>query len=177
MKNTALILAAFALCLGPLAANASPIAPGVDLSLTSGVTNYTFVQIVPGTFVVADGLSVITATYVGTPLAAVFNVTDVCASIGPIAPCKQYALSITDANFAGASLGLGVSTYAATHTTLSGDLATVNLDGSLALGTDTIAFSGDPAGSASPVPEPGTLSLMATGLLGAAASLRRRFKA
>ena len=139
--------------------------------------NYTFVQTLPGTFVVNDGLSVITATYVGTPVADVFNVTDVCITLG-LSPCKQYALSVTDANFAGVSLGLGVSAYAASHTTLSGNVAKVNLDGSLALGTDTLVFSGSPATTGnSPVPEPGTLGLMSTGVLGLAGALRRRFVA
>jgi len=96
-----------------------------------------------------DGLSVITATYAGTGVADVFNVTDVCVTVGPIASCKQYELSITDANFGGVKFGVGVSTYAATHTTLSGDEAAIALDGSVALGTDTLVSSGGPSGAPS----------------------------
>ena len=178
MKNFAALLALIVPSFAAVSAVASPIAPGVDLSLTSGIQNYTFAQIVPGTFVFADGLSTVTAVYVGTPLGDTFNITDLCVSVGA-PPCKQYALSITDTNFAGTNLGVGVSAYAAAHTSLSGDVANVSLTGSAALGSDTLVFSGAPGGSPanSPVPEPGTLSMMATGLLGAAAGFRRRFLA
>ena len=176
MKYFAAILALALPSLATVSAIASPIIPGVNLSLTSGTQNYSFVQTVPGTFVFTDGLSSITAVYVGSSLGDTFNVTDVCTSVG-LTPCKQYALSITDTNFAGVNLGVGVSAYAAAHSMLSGNVANVALDGSVALGSDTLVFSGTPAGSVSnsPVPEPGTLSMMATGLLGAAAGLRRKF--
>ncbi len=176
MKNIAVLLASVLASFAPLAAHASPIAAGIDVSLTSGTTNYTLIQTVPGTFVFSDELTFISVTHVGTPVSDVFNVTDVCVSIN-FTPCTQYALSITDTNFAGVALDAGVSAYAAAHTTLSTNSAVVTLDGSFALGTDTIVFSGTPVPANSPVPEPGTMSLMATGLLGAAATLRRRFLA
>ncbi len=179
MKKLVALLALIAPSFAALSANASTMIPGVTLGLSSGTSNYTFVQTLPGTFVAQDGLSTITAVYVGTPLADVFNVTDLCVRVG-LAPCKEYSLSITDANFAGVALGVGVSAYAADHTVLHSNVATVDLTGSVALGTDTLVFSGTPHPSDpgnSPVPEPGTLGMMATGVLGAAAKLRRRFVA
>ena len=178
MKKLVALLALLAPSFAALSANASPL-PGVTLGLTSGTSNYTFIQTVPGTFVVQDGLSTITAVYVGTPLADVFDVTDLCVRVG-LAPCKEYALSITDANFAGVSLGVGVSAYAADHTVLTSNVADVDLTGSVALGTDVLVYAGDPNPTGpgnSPVPEPGTLGMMATGLLGAAAKVRRSFSA
>lgn len=119
--------------------------------------------------------SLFTATYVdalGT--LGVLNVTDVCAHvtvIGPAVPCQQFTFSFTDLTLGNASViaALGANIMA------SGNVANVNFDGSVALGSGTVNFSGPP--STNPVPEPGSLSLMATGLLGAAGVLRTKFAA
>ena len=159
---------------------ADTLNPGITASLTAvGSSNTLVLTELPGSYSFFDGTSLITAAVVSTPLASVVNVTDVCISINT-AFCKKYSFSITDANFAGVSLQAGVSAYALAQTSIASNVATVNLDGSVALGTDALVFSGSPMAtppSASPVPEPGTISLMATGLLGAAGAVRRRFRA
>jgi len=122
--------------------------------------------------------STVTATYVdalGT--LGVFNFTDVCAKVtvlGPAVPCQNLAISFTNLTLpiasidaavaANINLGLGVS-----NINIDGsNLGTLNiLDASVAGASGTINFS--------PVPEPASLSLMTTGLLGAAGFVRRRF--
>ncbi len=175
MKLTAALLASVVLsAASTLAAHATTISPGIDLNLVNGTTNYTFLQTTPGTFVAADGLNSVTAVYVHTPLSDTFAVTEVCLNVGPLVPCKGYTFTIADTNAAAVSVGLGLSAAALADTTLSTNLATLRVDGSLGAGLETVAFA-LPA-SASPVPEPGTLGLMATGLIGAAGAVRRRFQ-
>ena len=175
MKLIASLLASVVLSASTLAAHATTITPGIDLNLVNGTTNYSFLQTTPGTFVASDGLNSVTAVYLHTGLADTFAVTEVCLNVGPLVPCKGYTFSIADTNAAAVSVGLGLSAAAMADTTLSTDLATLKVDGSLGAAVETVAFA-LPA-SASPVPEPGTLGLMATGLMGAAGAVRRRFKA
>ena len=134
--------------------------------------------------------SVFTATYVdvlGT--LGVFNFTDLCATvtiIGPAVPCQQFAFSFTNLTLGDASITAALAASINVNLGLaSGSVGGLNLapDGfnlagaSLGLGSGEIDFSNPPpnGGGDSPVPEPGTLSLMATGLLGAAGAVRRRF--
>ena len=176
MKNIVSLLALAAVSSFATANLHADTLNGVSVSLVADATSKTVALIdLPSSFFFSDGTSLITAAVVQTPLADVVSVTDVCLSIDK-AFCKHYTFSITDANFGGIALGADVSAYAATMTSIVGPLATVDLNGSLALGTDVLVFSGpNAAPPTSPVPEPGTLSLMATGLMGAAGALRRRF--
>ena len=126
-------------------------------------------------------LTTFTATYVdalGT--AGVLNVTDVCVDVtllGPPVPCQNLAFSFTNLTLGNSSLvaALGANVF------LNGNVANIDLGGgSVALGGATVDFSGPPSNgnpNPSPVPEPSTLSLMATGLVGAAGAVRRKFKA
>ena len=107
-----------------IAAHASTIAPGINLNLISGTTNYSFVQTTPGTFTAADGLNSVTAVYLNTGVADVFSVTEVCATIG-LTPCKGYTFTIADANAAAVSVGVGLSAAALADTTLTTNLATL----------------------------------------------------
>ncbi len=195
MKLIAALSASAVLSLSALALHASPIEPfgngttllfnGTALDSTTAVTPLSHgIQF-------TSNNSLITLTYVTTPAVglipatSLFNFTDVCTSlsagIGSLVlgtPCKPVAISFSDANFGlvsvSAAVGLNLSE------SVAGDVANLNVAQNGSLGATTAAFTFvdpvTPASGASPVPEPGTLSLMATGLVGAAGAIRRKFR-
>lgn len=119
-----------------------------------------------------------TATYVdalGT--LGVFNFTDICTNVtilGPAVPCENLALSFTNLTLPFASVDAAVA--ASINVDLG--ISNINIDGAN-LGTLNLAGASVAGASGqvsfSPVPEPTSLSLMATGLIGAAGVVRRRF--
>jgi hypothetical protein len=126
--------------------------------------------------------SVVTATYVdalGT--LGVFNFTDICTKVtvlGPAVPCQDLAISFTDVTLGDASIAAAIAAninvgVGVGNISIAGaNLANFNLlDVSVAGASGEIDFTNPPPS----VPEPGTLSLMATGLLGAAGAIRRKF--
>jgi hypothetical protein len=120
----------------------------------------------------STSLETFVATYTDVDgLAGVLNVTEVCATVNVFlrqaAPCQNFAFSFTDATLGDISIG----TFVGLGANVTGDIAKINFDGSIGAGSGSFDFSKP----APPVPEPGTLSLMATGLIGAAGAIRRKF--
>jgi len=138
-----------------------------------GGEQFTFVDI--NTDVFQTTVQTFTATFTDLLGVNLLNVTDVCAEVNllaPANPCKGLAFSYTDASLGDASL---LSELGTVGLDLNGNVANINFGASIGGGSAEVGFA-NPS-TASPVPEPGTLSLFATGLLGTAGILRRRLAA
>ena len=190
MKSLAAILALVSLSFATATLHADPV-----LTLNSGATalalvetpvlggdafvyedlNTTVYSLLPPSLQITD--QTFTAIYTDIAGVSLLNVTDVCAQVNVLAPqtpCKALAFSFTD-------VGLGdafqIAALGAVGLDLTGDVANINFGASIGGGSAEIGFNppgGGSGGGPSPVPEPGTLSLMATGLLSAAGVLRKR---
>ena len=193
MKSFLAVLAAAAVL---FAATPNLKADTFDLSLTTGATSdlliqtpilggyqYTYenlgVAILPDGFLGLPQVNVIDntflATYVVTNGIGLLNITDVCANItvlGAAAPCQQFAFSFTNLSLGNLSL---LTVGGAVNAYVDANVAHFDLAGA-SIGGGSASFQVNPP-APSPVPEPGTLSMMATGLLGAAGALRKKFQA
>lgn len=174
-------------------AHADTISDGLTLTINGaavvGVYNPTlhelvFTDVLTDTSVLHHNLlsttvSTITATY--TDVSGVLgnlSIVDACVSTTLLgssnAPCSDVALIATETGIGPLHSDLGTLLLVGADISLGFDhfapLATVDIGSA----TGNLQFS---APSPSPVPEPGSLSLMATGLLGAAGILRRKFSA
>ncbi|MEO6804748.1 MAG: PEP-CTERM sorting domain-containing protein [Edaphobacter sp.] len=182
MKFTAALLALVTL--------AFPVSLRAD-TISATITTNGGTQTIPGTSILngevfgythlntdlfSTSLETFTATYTDIGGIGALNVTEACAAVTvvfhQVAPCQSLAFSFTNLTLgdisAGLFLGLGAN--------VSGDVAKVSFDGNIGAGSGSFNFSRpqDPS-SNSPVPEPGSLCLMATGLLGAAGAIRLKF--
>ena len=191
MKLLSAFLALVLLALLPANLHADTVSLTVDGTTVVGtpiVNGFSFVYTNTTLGVLDNALlqsstSVVTATYVdalGT--LGIFNFTDICTKVtilGPIVPCQDLAISFTDVTLGDASIvaalaaninvGVGVGNISIAGANL---VPNFNLLGaSVAGASGEIDFTNPPPS----VPEPGTLSLMATGLLGAAGAIRRKF--
>jgi hypothetical protein len=150
----------------------TPIAGGETWVYTDDTVD---VSLVPP-FVLTDN-DVITATFTDIAGVALFNVTDICANAGVLAPANPCA------GFAFSDTGLGVPVLLSSSGILAGlDLATaidVNAGvlglevGGLSIGSGSaeIGFNNPP----SVTPEPPALTLFGTGLLGLAGVMKKKF--
>jgi hypothetical protein len=149
----------------------TPIVGGETWVYTDDATNVD--SLVP--IVATTDNNVFTATFVDTGGVDLLNVNDLCANVGVLTPANPCTLGFT---FTDARLGTPfLESNASLLGLLSVDLNTsaVGLEvggASVGGGSAQIGF-GNPA----PTPEPGTLTLMGTGLLGVAGFVRRRFSA
>lgn len=128
----------------------------------------TTVTIGPGVeFAFQSSANLDTADFDGTTL--------VITDVSTIGGSNSFEMKFTDPAFTGFALmsdTLGI-TYNFSGTTLTMDFANNNIKGS---GSAIFSYT-SVSGSPPPVPEPGTLQLLGTGLLGAGYILRRRFSA
>jgi hypothetical protein len=181
MKLPAAFLALVTLALLPSALHADSISATINTGFGDQIITpivigdaevFSFTKL--NTDLFSTSLETFTASYADVSgVLGVLNVTEACVTVTVLfnhaAPCKSFAFSFTNATLGditvGTFLGLGANA--------KGDVAGINFDGNIGAGSGSFDFT-DPS-SNSPVPEPGTLSLMATGLLGAAATVRRKF--
>lgn len=199
MKTLVLFVVITVLLVAPLNLHANSFNVGgdtINLTLTSGANVLALSSVGVGSWtysntqlcvLVCNGetigvLSTITntinVTYADvTGTLGVLTVTDVCASTALLAvpiPCQQFALSYSNVSLPNLSLdlGLGVALGANVNLALGGPGNGINIPIlGLSVGSATATINATPT----PTPEPATLSLLATGLAGAAGLIRRRF--
>ena len=181
MKLPAAFLALVTLALLPSALHADSISATINTGFGDQIITpvvlgdaevFSFTNL--NTDLFSTSLETFTATYADiSGVLGVLNVTEACVALNVAfhhaAPCKSLAFSFTNATLGDITVG----TFIGLGANVAGDVAGINFDGSIGAGSGSFNFT-DPS-SNSPVPEPGTLSLMATGLLGAAGVIRRKF--
>ena len=187
MKLTASLLASAALSLLAASAFAAPINPVLDgYSIKVGntvlsTTNLSYTALAAA-FRFSDGTSTFTFLEVNAaPLASALSITRTCITLGSLGGngCGSETVSVTDANVLNGTIQVSALVGASLSAGAQANVGNLLFASSnLGLAAET-ALVGAPAstGSASPVPEPGSLGLLATGLLGAAGVLRKRFVA
>ena len=189
MKTLVALLSAAVLSASTVAAHAAPVNPlndgyviavnGQTLTTNNLVADAN-IGAPASSFIFSDGLDqyVFVEANVANAVGAL-SVTELCVRINLFGGCPASAVSISDANFGAISLSAEVN--ASLMAAAGANLGVVNFASNVDLGLNsaTVAFVAPTGGGVgnSPVPEPGTLGMMATGLLGAAGTLRRKFLA
>jgi hypothetical protein len=126
--------------------------------------------------VLSASTSVFTATYADVLGIGTLNVTDVCTSVDLLdvapTPCQDFAFSFTNLTLGDASViaavGVGVAA------SVNANVADLDIAGATIAGGSGSFDVQNPPPPPSITPEPGSLSLMATGLLTAAGMIRRK---
>lgn len=165
------------------------------LTVTAGVTGGTFVETpIVGGFqwvytdtVATVGLppviagipvgstvdnNVFTATFTDIAGVSLLNVTDLCANVGVLHaanPCSL-AFSFTDTNLGVPYLMSDVNLLGLLSADVNANVLNIEVGGA-SIGGGSATFGFGPA----PTPEPGSLALLGTGVLGIAGVVRRKF--
>ena len=190
MKLFASLLAAAILSVPALSAHADVINPLVDgFKIQVGSTVLTNANASYNPFNHSLIFSDLTSTYTfaeidAAPLVNALSITRTCLTLNFFGyGCGTSTIAISNASVLNgtiqASLLVG-ATLNATATAGVSDLVFAKSNLGLAVQTALVGFDASvppPPVGTSPVPEPGTLGMVATGLLGAAGAVRRRFLA
>ena len=151
----------------------TPIAGGVQWVYTD--TNVNVFSLAPPSATVDN--NVFTATFTDIAGVALLNVNDVCANVGVLHaanPCSlEFAFSDTD--LGDPFLLSNVNLLGLLSANVNAGVLDIEVGGaSIGGGSAEFGFGAPPPAA---TPEPGTLSLLGTGLLGVAGALRRKFRA
>ena len=117
-----------------------------------------------------------TATFADLLGVETLTVTDTCIQVnilGPAIPCQELAFAFEDLSLGDANL---LSTFGAASTMVDGQIAEVAFGASVGSSGATFDYDPPPPPPMGATPEPGSLALAATGLLGVAGVVRRRMR-
>jgi len=165
-----------AILVAPQTLHASPVAPTLTVNGSAVVLTPTIVGGVEefaysntSTDILNTQTTDFLATLTNIAGIDVLNVTDVCAQVtiaGPAIACPGLAFSFTDVNGWNGSI---VSALGLAGANVYGDVADISFGASVGAGSATVDFA--------PTPEPESLALLATGLIGVAGVVRRKVSA
>ena len=148
----------------------TPIVGGFTWVYTD--TNVNLFSIIPPSATLDN--NVFTATFTDIAGVALLNVNDVCANVGVLHaanPCSL-AFSFTDTDLGAPFLISDVNLLGLLSADINADVIGIEVGGaSIGGGSAQFGFGQPPAAT----PEPGSLALLGTGVLGLAGVVRRRF--
>jgi len=151
----------------------TPILGGETWVYTDDVT--TLYSLLPPSLTTDN--NVFTATFTDIAGVALLNVNDICANVGVLHtadPCSL-AFSFTDTDLGVPFLESNVNLLGLLSADINANVIGIEVGGaSIGGGTAEFGF-GNPPPPPSATPEPGSLSLLGTGLLGLAGVVRKRF--
>ena len=194
MKKLLVLFAAFTIALSTAESKADTLTATLDVGAGAGVAVFvplagvetftytnTFTDLSLGSKTFLDVFNVdFNATFAKIGGIDVLSITDVCINVSLLnAPTGCPALAFTFADISAGPANL-LTAFGGVSAFVNAGVANFDIGGaSIGGGGAVFNFPCDPGttGNPSPVPEPGTLSMMATGLLGAAGAVRRKLKA
>jgi PEP-CTERM motif len=187
MNKLLVLFAAFTIAISTTNAHADTLNATLDVGAGAGAVVFvpvggvesftytnTFTDLSLGSKTFLDVFNVdLNATFADVAGIDVLSITDVCINVSLLnapAGCPNLAFTFADLGVGPANL---LSAFGGVNAFVNAGVANFDIGGaSIGGGGAVFNFPGTP----SPVPEPGTLSMMATGLLGAAGAVRRKMR-